>query len=200
MSLDVADATEPAPPTAGRRTAAFGFVFVSAVACAISIGIMVPVLPSLLKAFTGGDTAAASEWNVTFAVCGGLMGFLAGPVLGLLSDRLGRRPVLLVSLSGLGLDFLFMAFAPSLGWLFVGRLISGATAGVFSTANAYVADVTPPEKRARTFGWMRSPFTICFLPGPALCCLLPTITLRLPFMVAALLTLINVAYGLFVLP
>jgi DHA1 family tetracycline resistance protein-like MFS transporter len=200
MSIDVADTDEPAPPSARRRGAAFGFVFVSAVACAISIGIMVPVLPSLLKSFTGGDTAAASEWNVTFAACGGLMSFLAGPVLGLLSDRYGRRPVLLLSLSGLGLDFLFMAFAPSLGWLFVGRLISGTTAGVFSTANAYVADVTPPEKRARAFGWMGSAFTIGFLAGPAIGGLLGNFNLRLPFMAAALLTLVNVIYGLFVLP
>jgi DHA1 family tetracycline resistance protein-like MFS transporter len=137
---------------------------------------------------------------VAFTACGGLMGFLAGPVLGLLSDRLGRRPVLLVSLSGLGLDFLFMAFAPSLGWLFVGRLISGATSGVFSTANAYVADVTAPENRARAFGWMGSAFTVGFLAGPAIGGLLGSYSLRLPFMVAALLTLINVVYGLFVLP
>src|SRR5258706_9815038 len=155
FEAEAAQDTSPPPPSGGRR-AAFGFIYVSAIACAMSIGIMVPVLPSLLKQFTGGDTASASEWNVTFAVFGGLMGFLAGPILGLLSDRFGRRPVLLISLCGLGLDFLFMAFAPSLSWLFVGRLISGATAGVFSTANAYVADVTPPEKRARAFGWMGS--------------------------------------------
>src|SRR5215468_773424 len=187
---------EPAP---GRR-AAFGFIFVSAVACAMSIGIMVPVLPNLLKQFNGGDTAAATDWSVTFNVFGGLMSFFAGPVLGLLSDRFGRRPVLLLSVSGLGLDFLFMAFAPSLWWLFVGRLISGATSGVFSTANAYVADVTPPERRARAFGWMGSAFTIGFLAGPAIGGLLGNVNLRLPFMVAALLTLINVLYGLFVLP
>jgi DHA1 family tetracycline resistance protein-like MFS transporter len=138
--------------------------------------------------------------NVTFAAFGGLMGFVVGPILGLLSNRFGRRPVLLVSLSGLGLDFLFMAFAPTLAWLFVGRLISGATSGVFSAANAYVADVTPPEKRARAFGWMGSAFTVGFLAGPAIGGLLGNINLRLPFMVAALLTLINVLYGLFVLP
>ena len=190
-----------APAAHGRgRRAAFGFIYVSAIACAMSIGIMVPVLPSLLKQFTGGDTASASEWNVTFAVFGGLMGFLAGPVLGLLSDRFGRRPVLLVSLTGLGIDFLFMAFAPSLNWLFIGRLISGATAGVFSTANAYVADVTPPEKRARTFGWMGSAFTVGFLAGPAIGGLLGNVNLRLPFMAAAALTLINALYGILILP
>src|SRR5207244_1330420 len=113
--------------TAEGRRAAFGFIVASAVASAMSIGIMVPILPSLLQQFNGGDAAAAAEWNVVFASCGGAMSFLAGPILGLLSDRIGRRPVLIISLFGLGLDFLFMAFAPSLGWLFVGRLISGAT-------------------------------------------------------------------------
>ena len=200
MSAEISEIAGSTPPAPRGRRAAFGFIFASAIACAMSIGIMVPVLPSLLKAFNGGDTALASEWNVTFAAFGGLMGFLVGPILGLLSDRFGRRPVLLVSLSGLGLDFLFMAFAPTLTWLFVGRLISGATSGVFSTANAYVADVTPPEKRARAFGWMGSAFTIGFLAGPAIGGLLGNINLRLPFMVAALLTLINVLYGLLVLP
>jgi DHA1 family tetracycline resistance protein-like MFS transporter len=186
--------------SSGGRTAAFGFIFVSAVACAISIGIMVPVLPNLLKQFNGGDTANAADWGVIFNVCGGLMSLFAGPVLGLLSDRFGRRPVLLLSISGLGLDFLFMAFAPSLGWLFVGRLISGATSGVFSTANAYVADVTPPDQRARAFGWMGAAFTIGFLAGPAIGGYLGDINLRLPFLAAAALTLVNALYGLFVVP
>jgi DHA1 family tetracycline resistance protein-like MFS transporter len=192
--------SEAAEPSRGRRAAAFGFIFVSAVACSISIGIMVPVLPSLLKQFTGGDTAGAAEWNVVFAACGGAMSFFVGPILGLLSDRYGRRPVLLVSITGLGIDFLFMAFAPSLAWLFVGRLISGATSGVFSTANAYVADVTPPERRARAFGWMGSAFTVGFLAGPAIGGLLGNYNLRLPFMAAAALSLLNALYGLLVLP
>jgi DHA1 family tetracycline resistance protein-like MFS transporter len=192
--------TDAAEPASGRRAAAFGFIFASAVACAMSIGIMVPVLPSLLKQFNGGDTAAATDWNVVFAVFGGLMGFFAGPILGLMSDHFGRRPVLLLSLGGLGLDFLFMAFAPSLSWLFVGRLISGATSGVFSTANAYVADVTPPDKRARAFGWMGAAFSVGFLAGPAIGGSLGDINLRLPFLVAAALTLINALYGLFVVP
>jgi DHA1 family tetracycline resistance protein-like MFS transporter len=190
--------TDVTPPAG--RSAAFGFIFVSAVASAMSIGIMVPILPSLLKQFSGGDTASASEVNVLFATCGGAMSFLAGPVLGLLSDRFGRRPILLVSLFGLGLDFLFMAFAPTLAWLFVGRLISGATSGVFSTANAYVADVTPPEGRAKAFGWMGSAFSVGFLAGPAIGGLLGNYDLRLPFMAAAGLTLVNALYGLFVLP
>ncbi|HUO89821.1 MAG TPA: TCR/Tet family MFS transporter [Rhizomicrobium sp.] len=188
-----------AEPASGR-TPAFGFIFVSAVVCAVSIGIMVPVLPNLLKQFSGGDTAAATDWAVTFNVFGGLMSFLAGPVLGLLSDRFGRRPVLLLSVGGLGFDFLFMAFAPNLWWLFVGRLISGATSGVFSTANAYVADVTPPEGRARAFGWMGAAFSVGFLAGPAIGGFLGDISLRLPFLAAAALTLVNALYGFFVVP
>jgi len=182
------------------RRAAFGFIFVSAVACAMTIGIMVPVLPNLLKQFNGGDTASATDWSVVFFVFGGLMSFFAGPILGLLSDRFGRRPVLLLSISGLGLDFLFMAFAPSIGWLFVGRLISGMTSGVFSTANAYVADVTAPEDRARAFGWMGAAFSVGFLAGPAIGGFLGDINLRLPFLVAAGLTLVNALYGWLVVP
>lgn len=184
----------------GVRGPTFGFIFVSAVAAAMSIGIMVPILPNLLKQFTGGDTASAAEWNVIFATCGGAMSFFAGPVLGLLSDRWGRRPVLLISLFGLGFDFLFMAFAPSLAWLFVGRLISGATSGIFSTANAYVADVTEPQNRARAFGWMGAAFSFGFLAGPAVGGMLGQVNLRLPFMAAAALTLANALYGLLILP
>jgi DHA1 family tetracycline resistance protein-like MFS transporter len=121
-------------------------------------------------------------------------------LLGLLSDRVGRRPVLLISLAGLAIDFLFMAFAPTLAWLFVGRVLNGLTAASFSTANAYVADVTAPEKRARAFGLMGSAFSFGFIVGPALGGYLGEIDLRLPFLVAAVLTALNFAYGLFLLP
>ena len=186
--------------TGSARPPAFGFIFISAVTCALSIGVMFPILPNLLKQFTGGDTASAVEWNVIFATSGGVMSFLAGPFLGLMADRWGRRPVLLLCLSGLGIDFVFMAFAPSLGWLLVGRLISGATSGVFSTANAYVADVTTPENRARAFGWMGAAFNVGFLAGPAIGGLLGQMNLRLPFMAAAALTLANAIYGFLILP
>lgn len=171
---------------------------------AVSFGIMIPVLPNLIRSFVGGDTAQgtaqASEWQFVFATAWGLMQFIFGPILGMLSDRYGRRPVMLISIFGLAVDFLFMAFAPTLAWLLVGRMISGMTAASFSTANAYVADVTTPERRARNFGLMGSAFSIGFLGGPALGGFLADINLRLPFMVAAGLCAINWLYGLLLLP
>ena len=196
--------TEPAPGAPSgddkRWAGAFRFIFAAAVINAVSFGIMIPVLPNLIKEFTGGDTAAASEWNVVFGAVWGVMQLFCGPVLGMMSDRFGRRPILLISLAGLAIDFLFMALAPSLAWLFVGRVINGLTAASFSTANAYVADVTPPDKRAKAFGWMGSAFSFGFLVGPALGGFLGDIDLRLPFFVAAGLTTINWLYGFFVLP
>ena len=167
---------------------------------AISFGIMIPILPNLIKQFVGGDTASASEWNVLFATTWGAMQFLCGPVLGMLSDRFGRRPVMLISIFGLFVDFLFMAFAPTLAWLYVGRILNGITASSFSTANAYVADITPPDRRARNFGIMGSAFGFGFMIGPILGGVLGEISLRLPFMVAAGLCLVNWLYGLLVLP
>src|SRR5271156_5276191 len=147
------DQTAPDTPGEGARTkgrrAAFGFIFATAVMNSLSFGLMIPVLPNLIKHFTGGDTAQASEWNVVFATVWGLMQFGVSPLLGLLSDRYGRRPVMLLSIFGLGVDFLFMAFAPSLGWLFVGRVLNGLTAASNAASSAYVADITPPERRAK---------------------------------------------------
>jgi DHA1 family tetracycline resistance protein-like MFS transporter len=189
---------EPSRPT-GRR-AAFGFIFACALMNAVSFGLMIPVLPSLIKEFTGGDTASASEWNVVFSVTWGVMQLFCGPILGMLSDRIGRRPVLLISLFGLAVDFLIMALAPNLTWLFIGRVLNGMTAASFSTANAYVADVTPPQDRAKTFGLMGSAFSFGFLVGPAIGGWLAIYDLRLPFLVAGGLTAINWLYGLLVLP
>ena len=182
------------------RQAAFSFIFASAMMNSISFGIMIPILPNLIKQLAGGDTASASEWNVLFATTWGLMQFVFGPILGMLSDRYGRRPVLLISIFGLFADFLFMAFAPTLGWLYVGRILNGITAGSFSTANAYVADIIEPEKRARFFGIMGSAFGFGFIIGPTIGGILGEHNLRLPFIAAAGLCLINGLYGLFVLP
>jgi DHA1 family tetracycline resistance protein-like MFS transporter len=187
-------------PDDKRWAAAFRFIFAAAVINAISFGIMIPVLPNLIKEFTGGDTAAASEWNVVFGAVWGLMQLFCGPILGMMSDRYGRRPIMLISLGGLAIDFLFMALAPNLAWLFVGRVINGLTAASFSTANAYVADVTPPQKRAKAFGFMGSAFSFGFIVGPVLGGFLGDIDLRLPFFVAAGLTALNWLYGFFVLP
>ena len=187
-------------PTATGRKAAFSFVFACALMNAVSFGIMIPVLPNLIKSFTGGDTAEAAQWNVVFGCVWGIMQLFCGPILGMLSDRIGRRPVLLISLFGLAVDFMFMAFAPNLAWLFVGRVLNGLTAASFSTANAYVADVTAPQDRAKAFGWMGSAFSFGFLVGPALGGFLAEFDLRLPFLVAGALTAVNWLYGYFVLP
>ncbi|HEV2365907.1 MAG TPA: TCR/Tet family MFS transporter [Caulobacteraceae bacterium] len=197
---DVAEDSPRAVPTRHRRRAAFGFIFATAVMNAVSFGIMIPILPNLIKQFVGGDTAAASEWNVLFATTWGLAQFFCGPLLGMLSDRFGRRPVLLISLFGLFVDFLFMAFAPTLMWLFVGRVLNGITASSFSTANAYVADITAPERRARRFGMIGAAFSFGFLIGPALGGLAGEHDLRLPFKIAAALTAVNWVYGLLILP
>jgi MFS transporter, DHA1 family, tetracycline resistance protein len=182
------------------RQAAFGFIFASALMNSISFGIMIPILPNLVRQFTGGDTAAAAEWTLRFGATWGAMQFVIGPILGVLSDRVGRRPVLLISFFGLAVDFLFMAFAPTLGWLFVGRILNGMTASSFSTAGAYIADITPPERRAKTFGMLTSAFSFGFIIGPVLGGLFGQHDLRLPFLVAAGLTGVNFLYGLFVLP
>ena len=187
-------------PAPARRTAAFGFVFACALVNAVSFGIMIPVLPNLIKQFLGGDAASAAHWMVVFASVWGVMQMFCGPLLGMLSDRIGRRPVLLISLFGLGVDFVFMAFAPSIVWLFAGRVLNGLTASSFATANAYVADVTAPGERARMFGWMGSALSFGFLLGPVLGGALAEINLRLPFLVAGALTVINWFYGVFILP
>jgi MFS transporter, DHA1 family, tetracycline resistance protein len=194
--------TDPAPTplTSGKRKAALGFIFATALMDVISLGIMIPVLPNLVKSFVGGDTSLAAHWTAAFGTVWALMQFFCSPVLGMLSDRFGRRPVILISIFGLGVDFLFMAFAPTLMWLFVGRILNGVTAASFSTAGAYIADVTPPEKRAQAFGLIGAAFGVGFVVGPALGGLLGDINLRLPFMVAAGLALTNWLYGLLVLP
>lgn len=190
--------TDQAPPKPGR--AAFAFIFITVALDMIALGIMVPVLPKLVLAFKGGDIAGAASVTGVFGFTWAAMQFVFSPVLGSLSDRYGRRLVILLSNFGLGLDYVLMALAPSLEWLFVGRVISGITAASFSTASAYIADVTPSEKRAARYGMLGAAFGLGFIVGPAVGGVLGDISLRLPFWAAAGLSLVNAAYGFFVLP
>lgn len=188
-------ATAPTP-----RRAAILFIFVTLVLDVLAIGLIAPVLPPLVVEFLDGDTARAAEIYGVFATAWAAMQFIFSPILGALSDRFGRRPIVLLSVTGLGLDYILMALAPSLGWLFVGRVISGITSASFSTAAAYIADVTPPEQRAKSFGLIGAAFGIGFILGPALGGLLGAVQPRLPFWVSAALCLSSALYGLFVLP
>ena len=180
--------------------AAFIFIFITAALDVIALGVIVPVLPKLIVGFKGGDFSAASRWVGYFGIAWAMMQFMFQPVLGALSDRFGRRPVVLLSNIGLGVDYLVMALAPSLTWPFIGRLASGASAASFSTAQAYIADITPREKRAAKFGLLGAVFGIGFTIGPALGGWLGQIDLRFPFWAAAAFSLANAIYGYFVLP
>jgi len=180
--------------------AALAFIFVTVVLDVLALGVIIPVLPRLVEGFVSGDTALAAKIYGLFGGVWALMQFFFSPLFGALSDRFGRRPVILASNFGLGLDYIVMALAPSLGWLFAGRVISGITGASISTAWAYIADVTPPEKRAAGYGLIGSAFGLGFVLGPAAGGILGGISPRLPFWVAAALTLTNAMYGLFVLP
>jgi DHA1 family tetracycline resistance protein-like MFS transporter len=182
------------------RRAALVFIVITVVLDFLALGMIVPVLPPLVVEFLGGDTARGAEVYGLFGTVWALMQFVFSPVLGALSDRFGRRPVILLSNFGLGLDYILMAVAPSLGWLFVGRMLSGITAASYSTALAYVADVSPPERRAGGFGLLGAAFGFGFILGPAVGGLLGAISPRLPFWFAAGLSLANALYGLLVLP
>ena len=183
-----------------RRRAAVLFIFVTVMIDVLSMGIVIPVLPMLVQQFVGGDTARAAQMLGVFGTAWALMQFICSPLLGAMSDRFGRRAVVLISCSGLALDFFFMALAPSLSWLFVGRVISGICAASFSTGFAYVADITPPEERAAKMGLIGAAFGLGFVVGPALGGILGHTNPRLPFWVAGCLAVLNAAYGFFVLP
>ena len=186
--------------TATPRRAALTFIFITVVLDMLALGMIVPVLPKLVEDFVGGNTARAAEIYGLFGTVWALMQFVFSPVLGALSDRFGRRPVILLSNFGLGLDYIVMALAPGVGWLFVGRVISGITSASTSTAYAYIADVMPPEKRAGGYGMMSAAFGLGFVVGPAIGGVLGNIDPRLPFWVAAGFSFLNYAYGLLVLP
>jgi DHA1 family tetracycline resistance protein-like MFS transporter len=190
--------SSPALPT--PRRAAFVFIFITVLLDMLALGIIIPVLPSLVVGFMGGDTAGSAEVLGLFGTAWALMQFAFSPVLGALSDRFGRRPVILISCLGLGLDYILMALAPSLAWLFVGRVISGITSASISTGFAYVADVTPPDLRGARFGMMGVAFGAGFVLGPAIGGLAGSVDPRLPFWIAAGLGLANALYGWLILP
>ena len=179
---------------------ALAFIFVTVLIDSIGFGIVIPVFPGLIMQLTGRDIAAAAPISGWLGLGYALMQFVFAPVVGALSDRFGRRPVLLASLLAFGLDYIAMAFAPTLAWLFAARLVAGITGATFGTAYAYIADVSPPEKRAANFGITGMGFGLGFIIGPALGGLLAHYGTRIPFMVAAGLALLNVAYGFFILP
>jgi MFS transporter, DHA1 family, tetracycline resistance protein len=185
------------PPARG---AAVAFIFVTILLDMLALGLIMPILPKLVESFVDNDTAQAARIFGVFGTAWALMQFVFSPILGSLSDRFGRRPVVLLSNFGLGLDYVLMALAPSLIWLFVGRVISGITSASISTAFAYIADITPAERRAAVFGKVGAAFGAGFIIGPAVGGLLGNVDPRLPFWVAAGLSFANTMYGLLILP
>jgi DHA1 family tetracycline resistance protein-like MFS transporter len=188
-----------AAPAVMRR-AAFTFIFITVLLDMLALGIVIPVLPKLILDFVGGDAVRGADYLGLFGTAWAAMQFLFSPIHGALSDRFGRRPVILLSNFGLGLDYILMAVAPSLAWLFVGRILSGITAASISTAYAYVADVTEPDRRAALFGMLGVAFGVGFVLGPALGGIAGSFDPRLPFWIAAGLSLLNGVYGLLILP
>lgn len=182
-----------------HRPAALIFILITALIDIMGIGLIIPVLPGLVKSLAGSE-ADGAKYIGWLTAAYALMQFVFAPILGTLSDRFGRRPVLLLSLLGAGLDYLLLYFAPSLWWLLLGRLIAGVTGASLTVANAYIADVSPPEDRAKNFGLLGATFGVGFILGPALGGLLGNYGLHVPFLAAAGLTLLNVLYGYFVLP
>ena len=193
-------AATPAPGPPPARRAALAFIFVTVLIDVLAFGLIIPVLPGLIQEFNGGDTERAAYWVAFFGTVFALIQFVTAPIQGALSDRYGRRPVILLSCLGLGLDFILMALAPTLWWLLIGRILSAVTSASFTTANAYIADVTAPSERAKAFGMIGAAFGLGFIIGPLMGGVLGAIDLRLPFWGAATLALVNFAYGLFVLP
>jgi DHA1 family tetracycline resistance protein-like MFS transporter len=183
-----------------KRPAALAFIFITILIDVIGIGVIIPVLPALIEQLTGEGVSRAAQYGgwLSFAYAGAQ--FFFAPVIGGLSDRFGRRPVLLASLLGLGLDYVFLTLAPTLGWLFVGRVLAGITGASFTTATAYIADVSPPEKRAQNFGLVGAAFGVGFIIGPVLGGQVAHWGPRAPFILAAALSLLNFTYGLLVVP
>jgi MFS transporter, DHA1 family, tetracycline resistance protein len=182
------------------RTPALGFIFVTILIDCIGFGVIIPVMPSLISQLANVGNSEASRLGGYLLFAFAAMQFLCSPIMGGLSDQYGRRPVLLASLFGFGLDYIFLAFAPSLAWLFLGRLIAGAMGASFTTAGAYIADISTPEKRAQNFGMIGAAFGLGFIIGPAIGGFLGSYGARVPFLVAAGLSFVNWLYGFFILP
>lgn len=177
------------------------FIFITILVDVIGLGVIIPVVPSLIEELTGEGLSKASQYGGWLLFSFAAMQFIFSPIMGGLSDRFGRRPVLLLSLLGLGIDYIFHAFAPTLFWLFVGRLVAGMFGASFTTATAYIADISTPEKRSQNFGLIGAAFGLGFIIGPVIGGLAGAeFGPRAPFLVAAALSLVNVIYGFFVLP
>ncbi len=176
------------------------FIFVTILIDCIGFGVIIPVLPNLIRELSGEPIANASEIGGLLLVAYAIAQFLFAPIVGGLSDKFGRRPILLISLFGLGIDYIFLSFAPSLTWLFVGRIIAGITGASFTTAMAYIADISTPEKKAQNFGMVGVAFGIGFIIGPMIGGLFSNMGIRVPFMISAGLALLNWLYGYFILP
>ncbi len=182
------------------RKPALGFIFITLLIDVTGFGIIIPVLPKLITEMISGSLSDASKIGGWLLFAFSVMQFIFSPILGNLSDKFGRRPILLFALLGLGFDYVLLAFAPNIGWLFVGRIIAGITGASFTTATAYIADISTPEKRAQNFGMVGAAFGLGFILGPVIGGLLGQYGARIPFFAAAGLTLANVLYGYFILP
>ena len=185
---------------ATNRKAAIGFIFITLMIDVTGLGLIIPVLPKLIQQLIQGDISDASKYGGWLTFSYAVMQFFFAPIMGGLSDKFGRRPVLLLSLFGFGLDYVFLSYAPTIGWLFVGRAIAGITGASFTTATAYIADISTHENRAQNFGMVGAAFGLGFIIGPVIGGLLGSFGPRIPFMVAAGLSFLNCIYGYFVLP
>ena len=185
---------------AGKSKAAIGFIFITLLLDVTGLGIIIPVIPKLIEELIHGNISQAAIYGGWLTFSYAFMQFIFSPVIGNLSDKYGRRPVLLCSLFGFGIDYVFLALAPTIGWLFVGRIIAGITGASFTTATAYIADISAPKDRAKNFGMVGAAFGLGFIIGPVLGGFLGEYGSRIPFIASAILTFINLIYGYFVLP